>query len=608
MTEFNQDTHILRNFFLHIPLLRSLSEAPEELELLVQTSEIQSIRRGEYLFRRGDDSDRVFLVHSGEIGIYRGSRLIALQRRGSICGEVSLLSGSGHSSSARAMFDSTVVVVPGKSFMRLVETVPSIGLKLIRLLSERFRGALDSPADLHLGRICAIRYPEHEERSGRMAYSLARAVLQEGQRAIILTVNERSPLIVEKERNLIEQLQMPERGRSSDLPVILNLEPLLAEGQEQQQRLNLHDLLSGLRRTFDLVLVDLSPHPSALAQVILNDAHEHLIFYRKERVSTQGLVLQETDAGGSQGPSQLPVFAGYREDPVVNGAMRRLARRLLRSSRGLCLGGGGARALAHAGCLSVFEEEGLDFDAISGSSMGAVIGALYAMQMPAAEIRKMIGRYLYHSDAILDKSLPFVSFFRGRRLADLLRTVFRGVRIEDLPVPFYCNAVDLKSGQMVMFDSGWLDFALRCTVSLPGIYPPVEWAGRTLVDGSVINNLPGEVLRQNGLSRVVGINVSPVADPLSARTALNTREGIKGVYRFVNLPPILNIVSRSISVANRELLRFRLNDFDFLLNPDVRAFDLFDFHRQRDILQAGQEEAKRQMGRLREALHPPQEA
>ncbi len=606
MTEFNQDTHILRNFFLHIPLFRSLSGAPTEMEELIRSSEMRMVRRGEFLFRRGDASDRIYIVHSGEIGIYQGEKLIALQRRGSICGEVSLLSGSGHSSSARAMFDCSVVVIPGESFVRLIESVPSVGRELIRILSERFRGTLDAPADLHPGRICSVSYPEQEERSGRMVFSLALAVREEGQRVVILTLNESSPLIFEKDRNLIEQLQGPESGRSSDLPVILNLEPLLVDGQEEQLRLNLHDLLSGLRRTFDLVLVDLANRPSPAAQAMLDDADESLVFYRKELpAASAGRAIRETNADRRQKPGELPVFQGWRLDPVVNGATRRLARQLLQSSRGLCLGGGGARALAHAGCLDVFEQEGLEFDAVSGSSMGAVIGALYALQLPAKEIRKLIGRYLFHSDAILDKRLPFVSFFGGHRLADLLRSVFRGIRIEDMPLPFFCNAADLKSGQMVMFDSGWLDFALRCTVSLPGIYPPVEWNGRTLVDGSVMNNLPGEILRQNGLSHVVGINVSPVADPLSARTGVNRREGLKGVYRFVNLPPILKIVNRSISVANRELLKFRLNDFDFLLNPDVGSFDLFDFHRQREILHAGYEEANRQLNGLREALRLP---
>jgi NTE family protein len=606
MTEFNQDTLNLQNFFQHIPLFRSLSESPAEMEELLHSSRMLTVRRGEYLFRRGDLSDRIYIVHSGEIGIYRGDTLVALQRRGSICGEVSLLSGSGHSSSAKAMFDSSVVVIPGSSFVRLIESVPSVGRELIRILSERFRGALDAPAGLQPGRICSVQYPEHEERSGRLVYSLARAVLEEGHSAVILTLNERSPLIFEKDRNLIEQLQRPKSTRSSDLPVILNLEPLLAGDETNQLRLTLHDLISGLRRTFDLILVDLACRPSAAVQVVLDDSDERLIFYRKDRpVRSSGRVICEKNIDGRERPGELPVFQGLNTDPAVNPAMRRLARQLLQKMRGLCLGGGGARALAHAGCIEVFEEHGLEFDAVSGCSMGAVIGALYALQLPAKEIRRMIGRYLYHSDVILDKSLPFVSFFRGRRMSALLSSVFRGIRIEEMPLPFFCNAVDLKSGQMVMFDSGWLDFALRCTVSLPGIFPPVEWKGRTLVDGSVINNLPGEILRQNGMSHVVGINVSPVADPLSARTGVNRREGLKGVYRFVNLPPILKIVTRSISVANRELLKFRLNDFDFLLNPEVSSFDLFDFHRQSEILQAGYDEAIRQLDGLHRALYNP---
>jgi len=593
----------LRNFFVHVPLLRGLSSAEQELELIVRASKIKKLRRGEYLFERGDDADRIYFVYSGEIGIFRGDRLIAVQRRGSICGEVSLLSGSGHSSTARAMFDSSVVEISGNVFMRTIEEVPAVGHELIRVLSKRFRGSLDAESEVERGYICSVRYPEDQERSGRFVYSLAKAARQEKGRVIILTLNPHSVLISDRQRNLIEHLQSPDYNDQSDLPVILNLEPFLEITDTEQLRLSLHDLLSGLCRNFDLILIDVSPEPSPASRIVIEDANDNLILYRKQALeSTTAKVLQEVSSNSQEGRDQLPTFQSQTTDPAVNRSMRRLARRLMRRGRGLCFGGGGARAFAHIGCLEAFEQEGLDFDAVSGSSMGAVIGALYALRIPVHEIRKMVAKYLNHSDTVLDKGLPFVSFFRGKAMANLLRSIFRGVRIEQMPIPFYCNAVDLKSGQMVNFDAGWLDFSLRCSVSLPGIYPPVEWKGRTLVDGSVTNSLPGHILRQSGITKVVGMNVSPRNDPLSAAIAVNPKEGMKGVYRFISLPPILKIVNRSISIASRELMKYQLNEFDYILNSEVGMFDLFDFHKQDKIIQAGQIEATKHMQSLKESL------
>ncbi|MBW7858585.1 MAG: patatin-like phospholipase family protein [Leptonema sp. (in: Bacteria)] len=598
----------MRNFFLRIPLFRNLAENSIEFQYLIDNSEMLPVSGGTPLFQKGDTADRVFIIYSGEVGIYNGDQLIAMQRRGSLCGEVSLLSGSVHSSTAKAAFDSIVIEIPGSAFVSLIESAPTVGRELIKILSERFRGSLDSSNKPSFGRICVIQYPELQNRSGLLAFSLSRAVKNEGGESIIVTLNQLSPLITEKERNQIEQLQT-HLNKSNHLPVILNLE-LFFDDQSTTSYSTLRDLLSGLRRSFNLVLVDLSLVSSSITQLVKSMADEVLIVYRKVKpkidVNTINIkVLREISPTYNYKQAELPTFIGLHRDPAVNKSMHQLARKLMQITRGLCLGGGGARALAHIGCLEVFEEERIDFDFVSGSSMGAVIGAMYALGMPMSDVRRLVARNLADSDAILDKSLPFVSFFRGSKLNRLLENIFRNIRIEDMPMPFFCNSADLESGQMVTFDSGWLDFALRCSVSLPGIYPPVKWNHRTLVDGSVINNLPADILKQQGASRIVGINVSPLTDPLSAQTELDERQGIKGIYNFVSLPPILKIVTRSIAIANRDLMKSLFNDFDFLINPELTHFDLFDFHKQIDIINAGRIKAKSELNAMIQSLRRP---
>ena len=608
MTEFNKDKLSIRNFFLRLPLFRNLAENSIEFQYLIENSEIHTVTAGTNLFQKGDTADRVFIVYSGEVGIYNDDQLIAMQRRGSLCGEVSLLSGSVHSSTAQAPFDSTVIEIPGSAFVSLIESAPSVGRELIKILSERFRGSLDPSNKPSYGRICVIKYPEFQNRSGLLAFSLSRAIKNEGGESIIVTLNLRSPLITEKERNRIEQLQS-KASKSDHLPVILNIEPFF-EDQTTASHTTLKDLLSGLRRSFDLVLIDLSTDSMPITQLVESMADEVLIIYRNHKpqldsTNQKNKTLREISPTNNYKQTELPVFVGSHRDPAVNKSMHQLARKIMKTTRGLCLGGGGARALAHIGCLEIFEEERIDFDFVSGSSMGAVIGAMYALGMPMSDVRSIVARNLADSDAVLDKNLPFVSFFGGRKLNQLLANIFKNIRIEDMALPFFCNAADLESGQMVTFDSGWLDFALRCSVSLPGIYPPVKWNHRTLVDGSVINNLPAEILKQQGATRIVGINVSPRADPLSAQTEIDERQGIKGVYKFISLPPILKIVTRSISIANRELMKSWFDDFDFLIHPDINHFDLFDFDKQIDIINAGRTKAKSELSAMIQSLRRP---
>ena len=282
--------------------------------------------------------------------------------------------------------------------------------------------------------------------------------------------------------------------------------------------------------------------------------------------------------------------------------MHRLARKLSGTLRGLCFGGGGARAYAHAGVLEVLEQEGLEFDGISGTSMGAVIGAAHAAGISAREVQHLLRKSLPDSDAILDKGIPAVSFFKGDRLNHVLMDVFGDLQFEDLQIPFYCNSTDLNSGETLIFESGYVSMALRASVSIPGVFPPVQMPPYTLVDGGILNNLPGDVLRHQGFSRVVGVNVTPMEDDRSSQTRVDFSEGVQGVMDYFSRPPVLSIITRSIAVEGRELLRFRLADFDFILNPEIGPFDLFDFGRHDEIFDAGRKEARTRMPDLWQAL------
>lgn len=282
--------------------------------------------------------------------------------------------------------------------------------------------------------------------------------------------------------------------------------------------------------------------------------------------------------------------------------IHRLGRKLSGKLRGLTLGGGGARAYAHAGVLQTLEEERLEFDGIAGTSMGAVIGAAHAAGIPAREIQNLLRKHLPDSAAILDKGLPLVSFYRGEKLNQVLMDVFGELQFEDLQIPFYCNSTDLNSGDSLIFESGYVSMALRASVSIPGVFPPVQMPPYTLVDGGILNNLPGDVLRRRGFSRVAGINVTPMSDDRSSQTHVDFSEGVGGVWEYFSRPPVLSIITRSIAVEGRELMRFRLEDFDFILNPEIGPFDLFDFHRHDEIFEAGKKEASARIGELWQAM------
>ncbi|MCR9141219.1 MAG: patatin-like phospholipase family protein [bacterium] len=287
--------------------------------------------------------------------------------------------------------------------------------------------------------------------------------------------------------------------------------------------------------------------------------------------------------------------------------VNRLARRLSGTSRGLALGGGGARAFAHIGVIEVLDEEGIDFDSVAGTSMGAVVACAYAMGRDASEIAYLVKEIIPDSRAIFDKGLPFVSFFRGRKLNQAILSAFGDTRFEDLQIPFFCNAADLNTAQSVIFESGYVSTAIRASVSLPGVFPPVQLDPYDLVDGGILNNLPGSVLRDKGYHRIIGVNVTPIEDHRSAQTQVEDRRGgiFEKIRDYFTLPPILKIIYRSTTIQGIELLKFRMQKFDYIFHPPIGDYDIFDFHRRDEIIESGRRAARDHLQEIKETLYRP---
>lgn len=287
--------------------------------------------------------------------------------------------------------------------------------------------------------------------------------------------------------------------------------------------------------------------------------------------------------------------------------INRLARRLSGTSRGLALGGGGARAFAHIGVIEVLDEEGIDFDSVAGTSMGAVVGCAYAMGRDASEIAYLVKEIIPDSNSIFDKGLPLVSFFRGRKLNHAILSAFGDVRFSDLEIPFFCNAADLNTAQSVIFESGYLSTAIRASVSLPGVFPPVKLDPYDLVDGGILNNLPGSILRDKGYNRIIGVNVTPIEDHRSAQTQVEDRRGgiFEKIRDYFTLPPILKIIYRSTTIQGIELLKFRMQKFDYIFHPPIGDYDIFDFHRRDEIIESGRRAARDHLQEIKDTLYRP---
>lgn len=334
-------------------------------------------------------------------------------------------------------------------------------------------------------------------------------------------------------------------------------------------------------------------------------------------------------AGGPESESEPapvsqagPAPPGFTVYARFEGALERARARGRRPIVGVVLSGGGARGLAHIGALSALESLGVPIDRVAGTSMGAVIGGLYASGYTPAEIEAIVRdldpRALF-SDAPPRQSLSplqkenarrtlfefgledgrladSAGLIAGQRLTTLFATLTLHVagreRFSALPVPFVCIATDVATGEEVVLDSGPLHLAMRASMAIPLVFRPVEYRGRRLIDGGLSNNLPVDRARGLGADVVLAIDVSqPLLPPERLGSMLGVAQQVVA-YRMV---------------SNRDR---QAPLSDLLVVPDLQQADPADFATAPELAARGRaaiEAAAVPLRRLAEvcALPPP---
>ena len=283
---------------------------------------------------------------------------------------------------------------------------------------------------------------------------------------------------------------------------------------------------------------------------------------------------------------------------------------------GLVLSGGAARGLAHIGVLKALEEHGVRIDAIAGTSMGAVIGGLYAAGYSVEELEQLAGSLDWQqvlSDDPARQDVPFrrkqddrdflvkrkLSFrddgslglplgvIQGQNLALLLERLLVHASdtrdFDQLPIPFRAVATDIANDQKVVFRSGHLPQAIRASMSIPAVFAPVEVNGRLLVDGGMVDNIPMDVAREMGVDRLIVVDIG---------TPLLPREQLLTVVDVLNQS--ITMMTRRNSEAQLETLRAE----DLLVQPMLAGFGATDFGLAEQLIDAGYRAANALEGRL----------
>lgn len=520
---------------------------------------------GDTLCRESEPADTMYVVLSGRL---RASRLIddAEQvvgeiSRGETVGEMALLAGGIRTATVQAMRECVLAGLDREGFVELARSSPESVMRVAQIQMQRLQRANLPPSPFKKQLCLAV----HAAAPGVDAAAFARDIHGEmGKRARALLVlpgdAPTASVGTAAEERQRTALWLNEQEAATDILI------MACSGHDTvwtRQCLRHADLV--------LLLAPAGVRPSVPDDLIPRGIPRTLVVLHADgRKDPRGTAAARSACGATAH------FHFRRNTP---GDLQRLGRLLTGNANGIAFAGGGARSFCHIGVLNALHEHGIPVDLAAGTSLGAIVAAGVSLDLDLPELmrrfRVMVQRNPTKNDYLL---FPRTSFLSGKKLDRLLPQLLPDMDIEDSWKDFSCVSANLTRPGAHVHQSGSLLRALRATVSIPGVFPPVVTEdGDLLVDGGVVNNLPADVLRDRGAGRLIACD----------------QGGPTATGKGADTPKAIAIIMRSVVLHSRITGRAWRTAADLYLESPVSDISLLEWDKFDLAVSRGYENAKR---------------
>jgi NTE family protein len=555
-------------FLRTAPLFSELDSSVHEA--LASRTRTVRVGAGDWLFHQGDPADAMYVVRAGRLEIIdeRDASVLRELGRGDALGELALLTDSPRSAGVRAARGSDLIAIARTDFEQLLETAPAVSLALNRTLAEQLRatGAAPPTARPRPGTVAVISVSPGP--AAALARELAEALSVHVSTALLNGAEAEGPSPTEEPAARYGPVL--DRAEASHELVLLDAGSVSDEGPWTRFCLQQADRILAIAaggpvpgglasrtelRRCDLVVVDVTPSTGAL--------------------EGWGAALDPVE-------SHVVQSASRRED------VARIARRLTGRSTGIVLSGGGARAFSHIGVLEELAAAGIRIDRVAGVSMGAFIGALFAMGLDAEEMDACCFEEWVQRRPLSDYTIPRHSLIRGERFRSMLHRTFDRWQVEELPRSFMCGCTELRSGSLVMSRHGPLWEAVGFSICLPIVAPPQVRGREIYIDGSLVDNLPIGAMAGMGEGPVIAVDVkasfehappgSP-GDPVPRSATART-------------PSLGETLTRVLLLGSANTSEAAERHADLVIKPRAHGVGLLEFHQLDAAREAGRAAAR----------------
>jgi len=635
------------DFLSTIPIFSFLSKP--ELEALHDQFVEVSYGKGETVCKIGEPGNTFYVVLSGELEVWGGSegklRTGTLRER-DFFGEMALLQGGKRSATVTVARRARLLALEREPFERLFLKKPKAVEYFARILCKRLASLTKGEGAERMTTTISVTSRPGLKGKTILASALA-GVLKDITKASVLLVHVRpGPLgpqdpiaqLLSDDLEAVPPHIVDQLGIRSLDPVIINIEARTNLTKEQYG-VRASNLVSKLSKRFAFMVFDLPSDIAALIEAV-PDFSDILIdvvdlpnqvrpmkpgspikvfrainlFNRNScRIpvnSCEPFVIPQ-DASLSSGAATAARY--IRQNPRSPSALpvHRMARKLLKSSVGVALGGGAAFGIAHLGVLKVLEQNKIPIDLVAGCSQGSIIGIGYAAGISIDEmiaIARRLGRKR-NFFAAMDFTITRPGILGGNRIIEIFSPMLKGKRtFEDLVLPCKTIATDIESGERVAIGTGRLDHAFRASSAVPMVISPLKYGERALVDGGVSDPVPAEIVTQMGADMCIAVNVVPplkrgVETVVSrAYRQLNRMNLLSYIGESRDLPNLFDIVMNSMQILQYELGNFKAISADVLINPDLSDFTWIEYYRAEELIQRGTEAAERALPAIQKAV------
>jgi NTE family protein len=536
----------------HLSIFEGLP--PEELARLLATLETRVYPAGATVIAEGDRTKEVFIAQSGSAEVVitaddGADHPVGRVVPGGTVGEIALLTGQPAVATVRAAADFEAIVMTEADFARLADTYPQIYRNLGTILAERLARTDRLAVGGREGRLIAL---DGAEAPPLLGYALACSVAWHTRERTLLLVLSADPHPDLDDLATTSSERPWRSGRSQDE---IGADLMIASDDEAFGRRALPATLEALFHVFDHIVVQrdtTASTPLARAQAV-----------RLQPIGSAGPSTPDgplTIRAWSTGPTfarpdangilAVPPLSAEDDKELRAGllSMRSAAGRgigwaardLMGLKVGLALGAGSVRGYAHVGAIQVLREAGLDFDYITGTSVGAAVAGLLALGNDHDQIAGILDEF---SPSLFRLKIPYTSLLSDRGMRSYLRSMAPDVLIEDLETPLALVAADVVTQRELVLRRGLLWQAVLASIAIPGVYPAQRIGPHVAVDGGVLNPLPVNIAAEMGAGTVIAVKLGGGSP--------SPEQDVEAAPESGRPPAVLGVLMRSIDMMQR---------------------------------------------------------